>query len=171
MFLVILLLLTVVPLMELALLFWVADVTDWRLTLAIVIVTGMLGAALAKHQGLQVWRRIQEQISKGKPPTSELLDGLMILFAGAFLLTPGILTDCVGFLLLTPFGRKLLRVWVARRIVPPGMVQVYSFGSSAFSGRSSENPNELDAEYTVEREEEKGEAVEIQDPRLPESSE
>lgn len=168
MFVLILLLLTVVPLVELALLFWVADVTDWTLTLAIVIFTGILGAALAKHQGLQVWRRIQDQISKGKPPTNELLDGLMILFAGAFLLTPGILTDCVGFFLLTPIGRKLLRFWVARWIVPSGMVQFYSFGSSAFSRRSGD-PNEVDAEYTVERGDEKETPVQIRDPRLPDS--
>lgn len=169
MFIVILLLLTVVPLVELALLFWLAEVTDWKITLAIVIVTGMLGAALAKHQGLQVWRRIREQISKGKPPTNELLDGLMILMAGAFLLTPGILTDCLGFFLLTPLGRKAMRYWVARWIVPAGMVQVYSFGSSVLSRRSSENPHELDAEYTVERNDAEENPVEVQDPRLKDS--
>lgn len=152
MFFLVLSLLVLVPLLELWLLIQLSQATDWGTTLAIVILTGILGAALARRQGLAVWHRIQNQLSQGNSPTRELLDGLMILFAGAFLLTPGILTDGVGFLLLTPPVRKLLRGWLARRLVRPGGVEFYSFRSTTFRETGSGGDSEIEAEYTVERE-------------------
>jgi UPF0716 protein FxsA len=119
-FVIILLLLTAVPLIELALLIRLYHATDLLTTLSLVIVTGIVGAALARRQGFEIWRRMQAQLAQGKPPTNELLDGLMILIAGALLITPGILTDIVGFSLLVPPVRSLLRGFLARRMVPPG---------------------------------------------------
>ena len=152
-FLVLFLLLTLVPLMELALLIRLYQATDLATTLAVVILTGIVGAALARRQGLETWHRIQHRLSEGRPPTVELMDGLMIFIAGALLITPGMLTDAVGFLLLIPPVRRLLRGWLARRLMPSGM-QFYTFSSSPFSGKRPGNQNEIEAEYTVEHERE-----------------
>jgi len=108
-----LLLFTVVPLVELALLFWIAERTDWLFTIGLVIFTGVVGAALARHEGLRTWRAVGQKLSQGELPTDPLLDGLMILVAGALLVTPGVLTDLVGFALLVP----PIRGWARRRLV------------------------------------------------------
>ena len=104
-----LLLLTLAPLVELALLLALADHTGWRFALALVLVTGVLGAALARWQGLRCLRRLQEQLAAGQLPADPIMDGLMILVAAALLITPGILTDLTGFALLTPPVRKILK--------------------------------------------------------------
>jgi len=104
-----------VPLIELAILLWLAETVSWQATLLLVILTGVIGASLARYQGWRTVRRIQEQIDRGEMPAGSLLDGLMILVAGALLITPGVLTDTAGFLLLVPFCRRKLRRWLARR--------------------------------------------------------
>ena len=111
-----LLLFTVVPLVELWLLVRIGEVVGLGFTLALVIVTGFVGAALARREGLRCWLAAQEKINRGELPTDSLLDGLMILLAGAVLITPGVLTDLFGFALLMPPVRGTLRRWLARRI-------------------------------------------------------
>ena len=104
-----------IPLIELILLLRLADATDWLTTLGIVVVTGIIGSLLARREGVQAWVRFQSALSQGRMPSREIQDGLMIAFAAALLLTPGLLTDGVGFLLLTPFGRLLVSGWFRRR--------------------------------------------------------
>ena len=111
-----LLLFTLVPLIELALLFWIAQHTGWLFTLGLVIVTGVVGAWLARHEGIRCWLKAQEQLSRGELPADSLLDGLMILVAGAVLITPGVITDLLGFALLIPPIRTMVRRYVAQRI-------------------------------------------------------
>jgi UPF0716 protein FxsA len=84
----------------------------------IVLLVGMsvLGAALVKREGLAVLRRAQERIQYGEVPGEQLLDGVLILFAGALLLTPGFLTDAMGVLLLLPPVRFGLRRAARRRL-------------------------------------------------------
>ena len=103
------LLFTIIPLTELWLLLWFSSLTSPTVTFGLVVVTGILGAWLARKQGSQAWRKIQQHMAQGQPPTSVLLDGLMILIAGAFLITPGIMTDMVGFALLIPVCREMLK--------------------------------------------------------------
>ncbi len=110
-----LLLFTVVPMTELVILLWLADRTAWWFTLGLVVFTGILGAALARSQGFRCLREIQEQTARGELPARSLVDGLMILIAGAVLITPGILTDVVGFSLLIPPIRSLIRRWLMHR--------------------------------------------------------
>ena len=98
----------VVPLVELALLVQLGKLTGLLPTIALVAVTGAVGAMLARHQGLQVFRAIMESLSVGRLPANELIEGLCILVAAALLVTPGLLTDVVGFSLLTPAFRKRL---------------------------------------------------------------
>lgn len=115
MFFRLLALLTLVPLIELALLVWVEGRIGLGATVAMVVVTGVLGAALARQQGLAVVRRIQAQLAAGEVPGAALVDGLLILIAGVVLLTPGLLTDAAGFLLLVPPLRARLRRLLRRR--------------------------------------------------------
>ena len=119
-----LLLFVVLPLVELALLLWLADVTSWQLTFGLVICTGVLGGWLARHEGLRCWRAVQEQLARGELPADSLLDGLLILVAGAVLITPGVITDLAGFALLVPPIRGLVKRYLvarfqARMIVAP----------------------------------------------------
>ena len=109
MFLRLLLLFTVVPLIELFLLVKLGTMIGIGATVLIVICTGILGAWLARWQGLGVLRRLTEDLNKGRLPADALIDGLLILIAGAVLLTPGLITDAFGFLLLVPQGRAVVR--------------------------------------------------------------
>jgi UPF0716 protein FxsA len=108
------LLFTVVPLVELYLLIEVGQLVGVLPTVAIVIGTGLLGAWLARLQGLKALRAIGDGLSAGRMPTESLIDGLLILIAGAVLLTPGLITDALGFMLLVPQGRGWVRRAVSR---------------------------------------------------------
>jgi UPF0716 protein FxsA len=83
-------------------------------TLALVFLTGVVGAWLAKHEGLQTLRLVQLQLSRGELPGQAVLDGICILFGGAVLLTPGFFTDIVGFLLLLPYTRNWFKALLKR---------------------------------------------------------
>jgi UPF0716 protein FxsA len=118
-----LLLFTVVPLIELALLIQLGRVVGLAATIAIVLLTGIIGATLARWQGLATLRRVQTEMAEGRVPTDALVDGLLILVAGAVLFTPGLITDTIGFLLLIPPTRTAVRralVEAFRRRVRPG---------------------------------------------------
>jgi len=109
MFLLLVLLFIVLPVVELALLIRIGEAIDWGPTIALVVLTGVIGAALAKHQGLRTLARIQESLGRGVIPAREMMDGMMILIAGAVLITPGVITDAFGFLLLIPPARAPVR--------------------------------------------------------------
>ena len=104
-----LLLFTLVPLAELYLLLQIAARTSLTFTFVLVLVTGIVGAMLARRQGLGWRQRLQAELQSGQVPTTPLLDGLMIFVAGALLITPGVLTDVVGFSFLVPPIRARLR--------------------------------------------------------------
>ncbi|WP_353565290.1 FxsA family protein [Haloferula sargassicola] len=91
-----------IPVIELFLFLTVGEWIGLPATLAIVLLTGFLGAYLTKSQGLRVLNRYRQSLSAGRLPHQEVMEGLLILVAGAMLLTPGFLTDTLGFLLLTP---------------------------------------------------------------------
>jgi UPF0716 protein FxsA len=108
------LLFTTVTLLELSLLIPLGQAIGLPATIAIVIVTAVVGATLAKRQGITIWNRIQKELGSGKLPRDSLLDGLADLIAGAFFLTPGVLTDAVGILLLIPPVRAPVKALVKR---------------------------------------------------------
>lgn len=112
MFLRLLLLLTVVPLVELMILLRLAELLKWPTTLAIVILTGVIGAWLARREGIKALNRVREDLANGIPPADAVVDGILILVAGIFLVTPGVLTDACGFAMLVPPIRR----WVRRRL-------------------------------------------------------
>lgn len=112
MFARLLLLFVLVPLIELVLLVRLGQAVGLGPTLGLVVTTGVVGAWLARAQGVRTLARFRSEMAAGRVPQGPLLDGLMVLVGGAFLLTPGLLTDVAGFLLLVPFTRR----WLKRRV-------------------------------------------------------
>ena len=103
---------TVVPLVELAILLRLGALLGWIPTLALVVLTGVIGVALAKQQGLKAISHIEHELDQGTVPTSSMADGALILIAGVLLIAPGVLTDLSGFALLIP----PVRGWVKKRL-------------------------------------------------------
>ncbi|MFA9516045.1 FxsA family protein [Halopenitus sp. H-Gu1] len=112
-------LLLVVPLADALFLVVVADQLGWQITVALVVLTALLGMLLVRAEGRHTLLRIQRKAARGEPPTDELLDGAFLIAAGAFLLTPGLVTDAIGFLLALPPTRVPIRVGVKRFLVVP----------------------------------------------------
>ena len=126
------LLLTVVPLVEFYLLWELTQLTgSFAVTVGIILLTGVLGAFLARMQGLRVLSRVQEELRRGVLPPGSLMDGAMILVAAALLVTPGVLTDAFGFVLLVPYGRallkRLLKRWLQKKL-DEGSIRFHSSG-------------------------------------------
>ena len=107
---------TIIPIIEIYLLIEIGSMFGALTAVTLVILTGFLGAFLARMQGLQTLYRIQESLREGRMPSGELLDALLIVIAGLVLLTPGFLTDSAGFLLLIPPTRNSIKYWVRRQI-------------------------------------------------------
>lgn len=105
-----------IPMIELALLIQIGQHLGTGGTLALVILTGIAGAFLAKLQGLRVINQIRRELGAARLPAARLLDGVMILLAAALLMTPGLLTDAVGFALLIPPVRAALRAGLRRKL-------------------------------------------------------
>jgi UPF0716 protein FxsA len=148
-----LLLFIVVPTVELALLFKIGQIINVIPTMALIVITGFVGASLAKWQGLNVLKRLKEETAQGILPAESLLDGVFILIAGALLITPGILTDIFGFLCLIPSFRKILKRYLWTRIkrsIEEGRmqmsVQVNDYVTRPPDRQSHDNPNVIDVE-------------------------
>lgn len=148
-----------IPLIELALLVQLGQVVGLWPTIALVALTGVLGATLARAEGLRTLARFQSEVAAGRMPGGTLLDGLCILVGGAFLLTPGLLTDLAGFSLLVPFSRR----WIQRRIraglerrIESGELKVFVAGSGPgfpFGGmpeRPQDGEADLDPRHEID---------------------
>jgi UPF0716 protein FxsA len=117
MLLKLLVLFIVLPLLDLWLLFTLADgVLSFGATVGLVLATGVIGASLAKQQGLATWRTFNEELVRGALPADTMLDGVLILLAGTVLITPGLITDAVGLALLVPPVRRLVRKFLVQRL-------------------------------------------------------
>lgn len=112
MFFRLLLLFTCVPLVELYLLLKIGSVIGAVNTILLVIITGVLGAYLAQQEGLRTLDRIRTLMAQGEMPGEPLIDAFLVLVAGFVLITPGILTDLLGFLMLAPATRAPIRRWI-----------------------------------------------------------
>lgn len=110
------LLFLVVPFAELAVILKVGGEVGVLNTIALLVVVSAVGGWLVKREGLSVLRQAQARISAGAVPGRELVDGVLVILAGALLLTPGFLTDCVGILLLLPPVRAAVRAAAVRRL-------------------------------------------------------
>jgi len=132
-----------IPLIEIALFIQVGGFIGLWWTLAIVVLTAIIGTWLVRSQGMQTLARLRQRLDTLTDPTEPLADGAMILFSGALLLTPGFFTDAVGFALLVPGVRALIFRELRKRITVQSVV-------SGQGGWSDQQDNVIDAEYTVD---------------------
>ncbi len=138
-----------VPLAELALLISVGQQIGVWATLAIVVGTAFAGSLILHQQGLQALRRAMESSAAGRPPVEPVVDGAFLLFAGGLLLTPGLITDAIGFALLVPpirrfIARRLFKFIMARANIVVNM----QYGSDGTGGSPSpDNSTTIDGDY------------------------
>jgi len=128
----------VVPLAELAIFMALGRHLGLINTVAIILLTAVLGASLTKSQGMKALRSFQNATAEGKIPHQEIIEGLLILIAGAVLLTPGFLTDAIGFLLLIPPSRAAICKVVAK--VAGDRIKVSTFGAPPAETETQTNP-------------------------------
>lgn len=150
MFAPLLIALLVVPLLEIYVLIQVGEQIGIPLTIGLLIVMSIAGAWLLKREGSAAWRRLRTAISQGRVPTSEVIDGAMILFGGALMLTPGFISDVFGVLLILPptraplkgAFRRLMGGWSLGRAGTVGKVSRAAYGASVVRSRRvrSEEP-------------------------------
>ena len=100
---------SIIPVMEIAILIKVGSFVGVTETIAVILLTAVIGAFLVRKEGLTVMYKLRQKISEGVMPAEEILDGVMILIAGALLLTPGLVTDFVGFALVIPPSRRFIK--------------------------------------------------------------
>lgn len=143
MLLLLFLLFTLMPLLELWLLFQLSGVFGFWTTVAVVLLTGFVGAWLAKMQGWLTMFRIRSELASGKLPAEAMGDGVMLLVAGVLLITPGVITDVVGLSLLLPpvriVVRKLLKHWFAKHVKIETNASFWQSGPG--TNTPSRNPN------------------------------
>ena len=154
MFAVLLLLFVIVPLVELYVIIQVGQAIGAVPTIALLLADSVLGSMLMRSQGRAAWRRFQAAVAEGRTPAREVLDGVLVIFGGAFLLTPGFVTDVVGVVLLMPPTRALVRRGLVRRLLPRVVVTA--------AGRARPRRGTAPPGAEVE-----GTAVEIERDRLP----
>lgn len=130
-----------VPLLELALLIQVGQWVGVLPTVLLVAGTGLVGAWLARSQGIQALARVQSEMERGAMPGQALMDGAAILVGGAFLMTPGVVTDVLGFALLVPVTRGWMKRWATKRLkrnmeqgLQSGRIRVTMMGGRPFGG-------------------------------------
>lgn len=135
----------VVPLLELYVLIKVGGIIGPALTVALVILTAMVGTFLLRQQGLSTMRRVQGNLARGVLPATELVEGLVVLVSGAFLLAPGFVTDALGLLGLIPAVRRRLAEFVLSRL--QGRVVGFADGRTA----ESRKQHTIEGEYRRDR--------------------
>jgi UPF0716 protein FxsA len=153
----------VVPIAELYVIIQVGQAIGAVPTIAILLADSIIGSLLLRHQGRTAWRRFNAALSEGRVPARETLDGALVIFGGAFLITPGFISDFVGLLLLVPPTRAVIRRMLvgvfSRRFV---VSAVGSAGARAMRGRGGGRGRPAgEDDYDVE-----GTAVEVDPPHL-----
>ena len=155
--LLIVLVFIVVPIAELYVIIQVGQAIGALPTIAILIADSIIGSLLLRTQGRSAWRRFNDALAEGRVPAREVLDGALVIFGGAFLITPGFLTDIIGLFLLLPPTRAVVRSLTvkvfARRFVVSAVGAAGAHAARRRRGRG---------EYDVE-----GSAVEVDPPHLP----
>jgi len=141
-----------VPIAEIAIFIQAGEHFGLWPTLGLVILTAILGTALLRYQGLRALHRVQESMNRGEMPIGEVFTGLCLLVAGALLLTPGFLTDGIGFALFVPGIRQAIGTGLANLLMSRGNVHVSTgrHGGTSYSNRDNQI---IDADYTEVREE------------------
>ncbi|MEC8811248.1 MAG: FxsA family protein [Pseudomonadota bacterium] len=134
----------VFALLEAIVLGQVAQAIGWSVTILLTVLTAMMGSLMFRWQGLETWIRLNHRMQRGEMPGVEMVEGVMLLLGGALLITPGFITDGVGFLLLLPQSRRLMAGHIVRKGVmraftrAPGQGNVWVYQRS--TGRTGTGP-------------------------------
>jgi UPF0716 protein FxsA len=157
--LLLILLFIVVPIAELYVIIQVGQEIGVLWTIALLIADSVLGSMLMRSQGRAAWRRFNAAIAEGRVPAREVLDGVLVIFGGALLLTPGFITDVFGLIFLLPPTRAIVRRLLTRSALGRFRFVVAAPGSAA---RFRRRPADPDPDYDVE-----GTAREVDPRHLP----
>lgn len=157
------------------------DYVGWVGMVLLVVLTGLVGMLLVRAEGRRTIGKMQRSMAEGKPPTNELLDGGLLIAAGAFLLTPGLVTDALGFLLAVPLTRVPIRIALKRYVIVPyadkktggfasGKMWTFGFPDQGTAGDRSEPADggtyDLgDDDYTVDGTDEDAYTIDFGDER------
>lgn len=133
----------IVPIIEIYLLIQVGSVIGAIPTIFLVVFTAVLGALLLRQQGFSTLGRVQAALARGEVPALEMLEGAMLLFGGALLLTPGFFTDAIGFVCLVPQLRQRTILWALRR----GVISTVGPGGKPGQGEHQHGPRTIEGEY------------------------
>ncbi|MBX2868221.1 MAG: FxsA family protein [Acidiferrobacterales bacterium] len=135
----------IVPVIEIYFLITVGSAIGAGLTVVLILLTAFIGAFLVRAQGFSTFARVQSQMARGEMPAIEIFEGVFLLVAGALLLTPGFLTDAIGFACLTP----PLRRWLIRKMLAAGMLRGTTFraGTTGVNNSGAGANRVIDAEY------------------------
>lgn len=159
--LILLFLFIVLPIAEIYVIIQVGQAIGALLTIALLIADSILGSMLMRSQGRLAWRRFNEALAAGRPPAREVLDGAMVIFGGAFLLSPGFITDVFGLVLLLPPTRALLRRFLVHAVMgrtPAGRAAIFMNQRARRGGPAPPAP--ADVEGTAHE-------IDPEPPRLP----
>lgn len=136
-----------VPVIEIALLIKIGTAIGVGTTILVVIFTAILGAYLVRQQGFATLTAVQQEMNAGRVPAMQMAEGIALLFAGAVLLTPGFVTDAIGFALLTPPLRRAAIAWFAQQ----GMFRVHTAHTES-RPQDINNPPDRDQSSVIEGE-------------------
>ena len=120
----------VVPLVELAIIIQVGQAIGLLWTIALLVVDSVVGAWLVRREGTRAWSRFRLALNQGRVPTDEVLEGALVLFGGALMLTPGFASDALGLLLMIPPARALIAAMLKRRLGARFSVSTMSVGGA-----------------------------------------
>ena len=151
-----------IPIAELYVIIQVGQAIGALPTIAILLADSIIGAMLWRSQGRTAWRRFNEALAAGRVPAREVLDGVLVVFGGAFLITPGFLTDIVGIVLLLPPTRALVRRLTVRVFARRFVVSAVGTAGAAGARATRRRPSRANGTHDVE-----GTAVEVDPPHLP----
>lgn len=121
-------------------------------TIGLILLTGIIGVTMLKQQGFSVFAKLQEKMHQGQAPAQEMVEGVLLIIAGAFLITPGFVTDAIGFLWLIPKTRE----YFSKALIKKGTFKVqgmhasgsYQTGSNPFGqARAQDDENTVEGEY------------------------
>ena len=141
-FRILFLLFLLVPMVEIYLLIKVGGVIGALPTVLLVVLTALIGALLLRWQGFATLQRVQSELAQGQIPAEAMLEGVVLLLAGALLLTPGFFTDTIGFLCLLPMFRR----WLIRQLLNRMVLQSFSATASTAAG-SARQGRVIEGEY------------------------
>lgn len=144
----------VIPIIEIFFLIKVGDTIGVWWTILLVVLTAVIGAGLLRQQGLSTLARFQQNMGQGKLPAQEMVEGILLAVGGALLMTPGFVTDSIGFLCLLPFSRKVIAKNImarsAQKMKEGINVQMggFSHGGRSDQGNKSNESNIVEGEFT-----------------------